>query len=292
MTSHRPVLLAGLHEVADRYDALLCDVWGVVHNGREPFQAGCAALARFQATRGPVVLVSNSPRPGEDVARQLDALGVPRAAWTRVVTSGDATREALAGRAPGPAWAIGPMRDAPLYEGTGVRFAEEPEEAAFVACTGLFDDEVETPEDFRERLGVCARLGLTMVCANPDRVVLRGDRTIYCAGALADLYGELGGEVVMAGKPCGPIYARAYAELAQLSGGEVARARLLAIGDALPTDVAGANAQGLDVLFAAASGIHAEDVLDGAGALSAERVQALLDAAGASATYVMAELGW
>ena len=287
-----PRLLAGLHAVADRYDALFCDVWGVVHDGRAPFAAGCAALARFAAERGPVVLVSNSPRPGADVALQLDALGVPRAAWSTVVTSGDATRVELAARAPGPAWAIGPMRDAALYEGAGLAFAERPEEAAFVSCTGLFDDEVETPGDYRDRLRACAARGLVMVCANPDRVVMRGDKTLYCAGALADVYAEYGGEVVMSGKPHPPIYARARAEAARLTGGDVARARVLALGDGLRTDVQGANAQDIDVLFTAASGVHAAEVRGADGALSMPAAQALLDSVGAHATYVMAELAW
>ncbi len=287
-----PALLTGLHAVASRYDALLCDVWGVVHDGRVPFADGCAALARFRAEHGPVVLISNSPRPGQDVVLQLDALGVPSEAWTSVVTSGDATREELRARAPGPAWALGPMRDAPLYEGTGIRFAEVPKEAAFVSCTGLFDDDVETPDDFRERLRICVDRGLVMVCANPDRVVQRGGKTIFCAGALADVYVEFGGEVVMAGKPYAPIYQRAYAEAARLLGHEAPRARLLAIGDGLRTDVEGANGQGLDVLFTAASGVHGREVLDADGALSIARTHALLDTVGAHVTYVMAELAW
>ena len=287
-----PKLVTGLHAVAPGYDALLCDVWGVVHDGRAPFFEGCAALTRFKAERGPVVLISNSPRPGPDVVLQLDALGVPRGAWTSVVTSGDATRGELKARAPGPAWALGPMRDAPLYDGTGIRFAEVPEEAAFVSCTGLFDDDVETPDDFRERLRTCVDRGLVMVCANPDRVVQRGGKTIFCAGALADVYLEFGGEVVMAGKPYAPIYQRAYAEAARLRGRDVPRARLLAIGDGLRTDVEGANGQGLDVLFTAGSGVHGRDVLDADGALSIGRTQALLDTVGAHATYVMAELAW
>ena len=287
-----PHLLAGLQEIAGRYDVLLCDVWGVVHNGRVPFAEGCAALARFRAERGAVVLISNSPRPGDDVAGQLDTLKVPREAWTSIVTSGDATREALRDRAPGPAWALGPVRDAPIYEGTGIKFAEVPEEARFVSCTGLFDDEIETPDDFRERLKLCVDRGLVMVCANPDRVVQRGDKTIFCAGALADVYLEYGGEVVMAGKPYAPIYALAYAEAARLTGSEVARDRLLAIGDGLRTDVAGANGQGLDVLFTAGSGIHGADVAGADGALAIDRVQALLEGAGAHAAYAMAELAW
>ena len=291
-----PRLLAGLHEVADRYDALLCDVWGVVHNGRTPFAQGCAALARFKATQAPVVLISNSPRPGEDVVLQLDALGVPRDAWTSVVTSGDATREELRARAPGPAWALGPMRDAPLYDGTGIRFAEVPEEAAFVSCTGLFDDEIETPDDFRERLRTCVDRGLVMVCANPDRIVQRGGKTIFCAGALADVYAEYGGEVVMAGKPsCSDLRPRLCKEVGATARPRASKspARLLALGDGLRTDVEGANAQGLDVLFTAASGVHAGEVrgADG-GAIAGACRGAAGQRRRANATYVMAELAW
>ena len=287
-----PQILTGLSEVADRYDALLCDIWGVVHNGREPFQPGCAALVRYRAERGPVVLISNSPRPSEDVIAQLDALGVPRGAWTAVVTSGDATRFELKARAPGPAWALGPARDGSLYEGTGVHFAETPEEAAFISCTGLFDDEVETPEDFRERLTICAERKLVMVCANPDRIVQRGDKIIYCAGSLADLYETLGGQVTMAGKPYAAIYQLAFAQADGRAGRLVPRDRVLAIGDGLPTDVAGANREGLDILFAAGTGIHAPDALDAHGRLDSAGVRRLLDGAGLSATYVTAELGW
>src|SRR5258705_5439697 len=115
MTAPNPA--TGLSELSDRYDVLLCDVWGVIHNGRKSFRAACEALARFRAERGPVILISNAPRPCGPIIEQLDGLGVPREAWSKVVTSGDATRALLAERAPGPAWAIGPDRDAPLYEG-------------------------------------------------------------------------------------------------------------------------------------------------------------------------------
>jgi HAD superfamily hydrolase (TIGR01459 family) len=284
--------LTGLHQVAERYDALLCDIWGVVHNGRAPFQLGCAALARYKAERGPVVLISNSPRPGKDVVAQLDMLGVPREAWSAVVTSGDATRFELRARAPGPAWALGPARDAPLYDGTDVRFAETPEEAAFISCTGLFDDEVETPEDFRERLQICVDRKLVMVCANPDRVVQRGDKMIFCAGALADLYEALGGQVVMAGKPHAAIYQLAYAEVDGKVGRLTPRNKVLAIGDGLPTDVLGANREGLDILFAAGTGIHAPDTLGADRRLDEAKTEALLKREGLSTTYVIAELQW
>jgi HAD superfamily hydrolase (TIGR01459 family) len=284
-----PVLIAGLSEIADRYDAVLCDVWGVIHNGREAFADACAALSRFQAARGPVVLISNAPRPSSDVVGQLRMLGVPDSAWSGFVTSGDATRYALTARAPGPAWAIGPVRDASLYNGTGVAFAETPEEATFVSATGLFDDEIETPDDYRARLAVCAERGLLMICANPDIVVQRGDKMIYCAGALAALYETLGGQVLMAGKPHAPIYAAAYATVEGLVGAPLAKTRMLAIGDGLPTDVRGAAAEGLPVLFIA-SGIHVADTMTSDGRLQPDRLAALLTQA--QADYAATSLRW
>ncbi len=286
-----PEILAGLSPVADRYDVLLCDVWGVVHNGRDSFPDACAALARFRDTRGPVVMISNSPRLNSGVAVQMRGLGVPDAAWSALVTSGDATRAELSARAPGPVWAVGPVRDAPLYEGLGVVFAETPEEAAFVCCTGPFDDEIETPEDFRPRFASAVARGLTMVCANPDKVVQRGDRLIYCAGALADLYAEMGGEVTMAGKPYAPLYGYAYAEAERLLGRPLDKTRVLAIGDGAPTDVKGAQNEGLDCLFIA-SGIHGAEAVDAQGRLSPQSVGALLEHEGVYARYAATGLSW
>ncbi|HEY5007280.1 MAG TPA: TIGR01459 family HAD-type hydrolase [Caulobacteraceae bacterium] len=285
-----PVLLHGLSEIAENYDALLCDVWGVVHNGRERFAEACAALARFRAERGPVILISNAPRPAADVSPQLDALGVPHEAWATMVTSGDATRALLAERAPGPAWAIGPARDAPLYEGLGLAFSG-PEEAAFISCTGPTDDTVETPEDYRERLTFCASRGLTMICANPDRVVQRGDQLVYCGGALADLYAGLDGPVLMAGKPFAPIYEMSVAEAAAHLGRPLQRARVLCIGDGIATDLGGAADQGLDALFIA-HGIHAAEALAADGELEPARLGALLAREGGHARFAMRGLVW
>src|SRR5690606_29010590 len=175
---------------ADRYDILLSDVWGVIHNGRESFNAACEALARWRAERGPVILISNAPRPSSAIHSQLDQLGVPREAWSAFVSSGDATRILLSGRAPGPAWAIGPEKDAPLYEGLDLAFAG-PEAAAFISCTGPYDDDVEGPDDYEVRFGVALARGLPMICANPDIVVQKGDRLIYCGGALAQRYEQM-----------------------------------------------------------------------------------------------------
>jgi HAD superfamily hydrolase (TIGR01459 family) len=165
------------------------------------------------------------------VVSQLDGLGVPRAAWSGFVTSGDATRDLLAARAPGKVWRIGPDRDAPLYAGFDLDLTGTCEDADFIGCSGLYDDETEIPEDYRDRLAVAAERGLTFICANPDRVVQRGDKLIFCAGALADLYESLGGEVIMAGKPFAPIYDMAIAKAAELTGKPVDRDRVLCIGD-------------------------------------------------------------
>jgi HAD superfamily hydrolase (TIGR01459 family) len=288
MTDLRPV--AGLGEIADRYDVLLCDVWGVIHNGRESFPDACAALQRFATECGPVVLISNAPRPSSDVHPQLDALNVPRAAWSAFVSSGDATRALLAERAPGPAWTIGPDRDWPLYEGLDLTFAG-PETAAFVSCTGPVDDERETPEDYRDRLAVCAARNLEMICANPDRVVQRGDKLVYCGGAIADLYADLGGRVLMAGKPFAPIYDLAIAEAGRLLGRPVDRKRVLCIGDGVATDVKGAMDQGLDCLFIAA-GIHGTQALGAGGRLDAAKAQALLTQERAQARFAAPALAW
>jgi HAD superfamily hydrolase (TIGR01459 family) len=236
------------------------------------------------------VLVSNSPRPSAHVHDQLEAVGVPRDAWSAFVSSGDATRALLAARAPGPAWAIGPDRDWPLYEGLGLSFAG-PGEAAFISCTGPVDDERETPEDYRAPLAACAGRSLEMICANPDRVVQRGDRLIYCGGALADLYADLGGPVLMAGKPYAPIYALAMAEAAVLLGQAVDRSRVLCIGDGIATDVRGAMDQGLDCLFIAA-GIHGAAAQGSDGRLDAGRAAALLDQEGGRARFVASALRW
>jgi len=250
----------GLGALAARYDVLLCDVWGVVHNGVASFPDACAALARWRAEVGPVILITNAPRPEANVAAILDRLQAPRDAWTAIATSGDVSRGLLAERAPGPAFRIGPAKDDPLFEGLGLSYAG-PETAAFVACSGPNDEMTETPEDYRDVLGIAVGRGLTMICANPDIVVQRGEALIYCAGALARLYEELGGEVIQGGKPFAAIYDLAFA----MAGGPE-RSRVLAIGDGLATDLKGARWQGLDALFVA-EGVHAAEVIDAAGRL-------------------------
>ena len=286
-----PHALDGLSAVAADYDILLCDVWGVIHNGRESWPQACAALTCFNRGGGQVVLISNSPRPASDVVAQLDALGVPRDCWQAFVTSGDATRAELSRRAPGPAWIIGPDRDGPLYDGLGLTAAEGAGDAAFISVTGMIDDETEAPEDYRERLSAGAVRDLELICANPDRVVQRGDRLIYCGGALADLYESLGGRVTMAGKPFGPIYDLALKEAADLLGKPVNRARVLCIGDGVVTDVLGANKQALDCLFIA-QGIHGDAARGPDGRLDPAAAAALLKAETTWARYAALDLVW
>ena len=240
------------------YDAVLCDVWGVVHNGLAAFPEACEALTRFRDGGGSVVLITNAPRPGKVVISLLDKLGVPRKAYDDIVSSGDVTRAVIAERPDKKLFHIGPERDLPIFEGLGLQFV--PLDAAeYVVCTGLSDDEIETPENYRILLSALRARKLFMLCANPDVVVERGDKLVYCAGALADLYGEHGGEVLYAGKPHRPIYTQALARAAKLRGTAPPLSRVLAIGDSVRTDLKGAAAFGVDCLFVTA-GIHAEEL--------------------------------
>ncbi len=284
-----PTKISGLAELAPRYDVLLCDVWGVIHNGRESFPEACAALARFRAEVGPVILISNAPRPHPPIVEQLDSLAVPREAYTQLITSGDATRLLLADRAPGKVWKVGPDRDWPLYAGIDLTEAG-PADADFISVTGPYDDETEEPGDYRERLILCADRGLDLICANPDIVVQRGDKLIYCGGALAQLYESLGGRAVMAGKPYQPIYDMALAAAETALGRAVDRSRVLCVGDGLPTDVRGANARGLDVLFVA-NGIHGGETV-GIDGLNEVVVADLLRQEGLKANWAIADLVW
>lgn len=287
-----PELLSGLSAVADQYDAVFCDIWGVIHNGRQHFPPAYEALRNFKATRGPVILISNSPRPNDSLTAQLASLGIVEDGFSAVISSGDATREYLRKFAPmGPAWRIGDPREQSLYEGIDIDLSGTPETAAFISCTSPFDDENDTVDQYEHAFSIAAKRKLVMICANPDKIVQRGDKIIMCAGSLADLYVSLGGEVVMAGKPYAPIYELCYTALEGLTGKPHDKARILAIGDGLPTDVLGANGQGLDLLFIAA-GIHAVEATDDSGKLDPLLLKKLLDAETARAKYVAEGLRW
>lgn len=257
-------LVSGLSALAGRYDAILCDVWGVLIDGRRHFPAAAAALRRFRQGGGKVVLITNASRPSEEVRAQLDRLGVPRDAYDDLISAGELTLKQILVRRGQACHHLGPLRDIGLFE-TASRLLGEPlrlaplEEADYVVCTGLVDERHETLDDYADRLAAMRERDLPMLCANPDIVVGIGDELVYCAGALAERYAALGGEVVMAGKPYPAIYAAGRASIASLAGHDVDPSRVLAIGDGAPTDMAGAAGAGLDALFLL-DGIHREEL--------------------------------
>lgn len=285
--ANSPKIVSGLGEIAADYDALICDVWGVLHDGHHAKDGAVEALARFRSERGPVVLLSNAPRPVGVLEEQFRRFGVALDCYDAIVTSGVATREALAARAKSGRLAIyhiGPERDRGVFEGLPIDCVEA-DAASVVLCTGLFDDDVETPDDYRDMLDDLKRRGLVMLCANPDIVVQRGGQLIYCAGAIVRAYEEMGGHAIYYGKPHKPIYDATLATLRKIANRDIKHP--LAIGDGIETDIKGANGAGLDALFIA-DGIHGEDVQE----FSAHRLTELFANSGADARAAMRALVW
>jgi HAD superfamily hydrolase (TIGR01459 family) len=275
--------------LADGYDVVLSDVWGVVHNGIAATPEACDALTRFREGGGTVVLITNAPRPGANVRLILDRLGVPHSAYDAIVSSGDVAHALMSARPGQRVFHIGPARDLPIFDELDAPLTDL-ESADYVVCSGLTDDTVETPQDYH---GVIERMRarkLTMICANPDIVVERGETLVYCAGAIADLYAAAGGDVVYAGKPYRPIYDQALAVAATVRGAPVAHDRLLAIGDSVRTDLKGAAALGIDSLFVTA-GIHAEE-LGARNDPDAVTLSKILAAAGVVPKAVLHRLSW
>jgi HAD superfamily hydrolase (TIGR01459 family) len=269
--------ISGLGEISDRYDAILCDIWGVLHNGLASFAPASEALAAFRRRGGAVVLITNAPRPSPPVHRQLLRLGVPSEAFDAIVTSGDVTIRLIEERRDDPVLHIGPARDLSLFDAVGETTGRRPslvtlEEAEYALCTGLRNDEIETPDDYETELQAIASRDMMMVCANPDIVIHRGERLIFCAGALAGRYEELGGTVIYAGKPHARIYDRALALAANARGASLGKDRVLAIGDGMKTDIVGAARVGLDALFVT-QGIHRLSLHDGGSTAPADPVE-------------------
>ena len=280
-----PRFIQRLSDIADEFDALLCDAWGVIHNGVKLFDGVNEALSAFREKRGPVVILTNAPRPSSIIPAQLDRIGLSRNAYDAVVTSGDATRAAIESLLPRPICKLGPDKDQSLYAGLAVEFAPI-DSAGFIVCTGLEDDSRETPADYADFLQRAAARGLPMVCANPDIVVRWGDRLVYCAGALAEAYDKLGGSVVYGGKPHAPIYDLACNRLDALAGRALDRRRVLAIGDGVSTDIAGAERNGFRSLFIVGEGgVHD-------GAADEASIAKALDRAGVAADYAAGGLSW
>lgn len=277
-------ILTSIAPVSASTDVWLCDIWGVLHNGVTPFLSAVAACRRFRSAGGTVILVSNAPRLADAVRRQLDAIGVASDVADAIVTSGDVTRARLAARPGARVLHIGPERDLGFFAGLDVTLTDEAS-ATVVVCTGLFDDTRETPQDYEALLKRLRERGLPLVCANPDIKVERGGSIVWCAGALAALFENLGGTVEHAGKPHPPIYRRALETMQDLRGGPVERDRILAIGDGVMTDILGANAAGIRSVYVA-SAIHL------AAPFSAAAVEGLFAPGPARPTAAMASLTW
>ena len=236
------------------YAAWLVDIWGVMHNGVRAFPPAVEATRRYREQGGIVILLSNSPRPSKPLQRQLTNLGASEESYDTTVSSGDLTRHELATHAGARIVHLGPARDLPIFKALDLPRVDA-KDAELVVCTGLFNDDTETPEDYEVLLRELAGRKLTMLCANPDHLVERGHNLVYCAGALAQIYEEDGGKVIYAGKPYAPIYELAEETIAGIAGRKVPRSEILAIGDGIRTDMAGAAEFGLDAVFVA-SGLH------------------------------------
>lgn len=275
-----------LSDLVDGVEVILSDIWGVVHNGLEAFPVACEALHTFRQRGGTVILITNAPRPADSVQRQLRKLGVADETYDAIVSSGDLTRLFVAEHPGKKMFWLGPERDSSIHRGLDPVIAPL-EQADYIVCTGLFDDETESAEDYRAMMLQARERKLPLICANPDIVVERGDRLIYCAGAIAELYRELGGEVIFYGKPHRPIYERAMMLAAGHRGHAAPLDRVLAIGDSVRTDLAGAHGFGIDLLFVT-RGIHSEE-FEGIDQLDPASVKELF---GHPPRALMRELRW
>lgn len=290
-------LIDNLEQVSDRYDAVFCDLWGCLHNGVTPFPAAVSALEKFRAKGGRVLLLTNAPRPAPIVQRQLDLLGVDRGLYDGIVASGDAARAAMASGVFGTkVYHLGPSKDDSFFENIeaedfykGIDIERVPlDQAESVVCTGLIDDQTETPDDYRAVLLEAKNRGLKLLCANPDIIVHFGDDLLYCAGALAAAYSEMGGESLYFGKPHPPIYELARNRLTAIAGREIGDERILCIGDGINTDVRGAVAEGFDGLFIT-GGIASDQTMSG-NRIDKARLEAFLAQAQLTPTYSIAHL--
>lgn len=282
----RPEHPSGLAEIAARYDTILCDVWGVIHNGRHAFADACEALATFRGQGGTVILITNAPVPKAQVISYFKPIGVPDDCFDDCVSSGDATREELSKRTHEKIWRLGVdggwERDQFLYKGLDLDFVD-PEEADTLLCIGLGDQGGDHPEDYRAQLKGGAARGLPMICANPDIKVRIGDQLVWCAGALAAIYEEEGGQVIYPGKPHPAIYELALKRAAGARGTEPQS--VLCIGDSPATDMRGAAAQGFDALYVGTGLAEHGDDFEG-------ETGALLEQYGTVARYAMPALKW
>jgi HAD superfamily hydrolase (TIGR01459 family) len=286
-----PSVIANAAPLLARYEALFCDVWGVVHNGRQAYAEAGEALARFRGGGGTVILVSNAPVPAEGVEFVLQKTGVRRDAWDAIVSSGDIALRHIAEQGYERLFCLGPeRRDRSLFARLPGRRVEL-DEAHAIVCTGPLDGVADTVETYREIIEAGVRSAIPFVCANPDLVVDVGETRHLCAGSIALEYERRGGNVFWAGKPHPSAYNAALQRADDLRGAAPPLGRILAIGDAVRTDLAAAQGLGIDGLFIA-SGIHNHELFDGA-EIDAGKLAALFAAPGTPpAIAAMPHLRW
>lgn len=278
----------GLASLAADYDALLCDIWGVVHNGIAPHASAVDALIKFRAQGGRVILISNAARPGVVIEQMLRHMAIPEEISDGIVTSGDATRHLLVPYKGRAIHHVGPATDHPIFDGLDLELVDAATAEA-VVVTGL-NEPTETPDDYTSAMAEWHGLGLPMICANPDKFVEVGKEIQYCPGALADIYAHMGGVVEMAGKPYAPIYETAVEILQAVTDKMPAMSRMLAVGDSVRTDATGAAMAGIDFLFITGS-IHAEEI-DAFGVPNPAAIQELVAPSGARMRAFMPRLIW
>ena len=246
-----------MKDLSPRFPVWFCDIWGVVHNGIAPFPKTVTTLAKHRENGGCVILVTNSPNTSPSVTKHLDHIGVARESYDAVVTSGDVTRDLIIKFGGGKVFHIGTPRDYSIFEGLATKRVEL-KDAKSIMCSGLFDENNETADDYLPLLGEIKQRGLVMICANPDKVVRKGSRLIPCAGAVAEVFANIGGQVLMAGKPYMPIYDLAKAKAEQILGKPVDKSKILAIGDGPATDIQGAADYGVPCILIT-GGINTSD---------------------------------
>ena len=286
-------IISSLADISDRYDALFCDLWGCVHNGVTAFDEAVRAMQAFRASGGVVMLVTNAPRPHAPVRRQLAKIGVPENAFDGIATSGDSARYAMFQGAVGSkVYFIGQPHDQSFFEPLTLVDNPTPieqtplDQAQGIVCCGPTDPHAD-PNDMRSDFLVAKARGLKLLCANPDIVVDRGDRREWCAGALAKLYTDMGGESLYFGKPHPPIYDLARQRLLEL-GHNIPDSRILCVGDGIITDIYGAMGEDLDSLFITGGLAAAETKTDYQPNPAA--LDAYLSAQKATATYSIGKL--
>ncbi len=287
-----PVILRGLAPIADRYDGLILDVWGVLHDGERPYPGVRETLARLKSTGKRIVLLSNAPMRTPPVRARLAGFGIGPELYDDVLTSGeevwlnlrDRTDPFYAGLGRRCLW-IGPQRHATVVTDLDLTLVETVEDADFLLNTGP-DDLDEAASAFQPLLRAAAARGLPMICANADLHVMQGDTVIQCAGVLAKRYEEHGGAVRWHGKPFASVYHGCFRLL-----GEIVPTRILAIGDNIDTDIAGARGVGIDCALVA-GGIHADQLSLDTGGLPNPKALAALCLGKAVPTWVLPHLLW